>query len=158
MKDLALKTGKALRERGLKVATAESCTGGWIARELTSVAGSSSWFDCGFVSYSDTAKQRMLGVDAAALASHGAVSEPVVSQMAEGALHNSEADIAVAVCGLAGPDGALGGKPVGTMWFAWAVAGQPTVTCLSYFSGEREAVREQAVQQALDGIMAYLPR
>ena len=137
MKDLALKTGNALRERGIKVATAESCTGGWIARELTSVQGSSQWFDCGFVSYSDTAKQRMLGVDPDALAEFGAVSEPVASQMAEGALLNSEADIAVAVCGFAGPHDQSSDKPVGTMYFAWAVRDQPTVTCLSYFSGER---------------------
>jgi len=100
----------------------------------------------------------MLGVNTDDLQQHGAVSEPVVSQMAEGALRNSEADIAVAVCGFAGPSENPTDKPVGTMWFAWAVRGQPTVTCLSYFSGEREAVREQAVQQALDGIMAYLPR
>jgi len=158
MKDLALKTGTALRERGLRVATAESCTGGWIARELTSVPGSSAWFDCGFVSYSDTAKQRMLGVDAQTLAEHGAVSEPVAGMMARGALENSEADIAVAVCGFAGPHDDETQKPVGTMYFAWAVRGQPVVTCLSYFSGEREAVRQQAVQQALDGIMAYLPK
>ncbi|MCV6588125.1 MAG: CinA family protein [Marinobacterium sp.] len=163
MKDLAQKTADALQSRGLKISTAESCTGGWIARELTSIAGSSSWFDCGFVSYSDKAKQRMLGVDEQLLKAQGAVSEAVVSQMAIGALQNSEADLAVAVCGFAGPytpstAEQLTEKPVGTMYFAWAVRGQPVVTCLSYFSGEREEVRKQAVQQALDGIMAYMPK
>lgn len=157
MKNLALKVSEVLLARKAKVATAESCTGGWIARELTSVNGSSQWFDAGFVSYSDKSKKTMLGVSEESLKAFGAVSEKVVAQMAEGALERTDADLAVAVCGLAGPAD-QSDKPVGTMWFAWAVAGQPTVTCLSYFSGEREEVREQAVQQALDGIIAYLPK
>lgn len=157
MRNLALKVSEVLLARKAKVATAESCTGGWISRELTSVNGSSQWFDAGFVSYSDKSKQTMLGVSEENLKKFGAVSEKVVAQMAEGALERTDADLAVAVCGLAGPAD-QNDKPVGTMWFAWAVDGQPTVTCLSYFSGEREEVREQAVQQALDGIIAYLPK
>ncbi|MBV0932524.1 nicotinamide-nucleotide amidase [Marinobacterium weihaiense] len=158
MINLAQKVGEALSARGLKVATAESCTGGWVAQAVTSVAGSSEWFECGFVSYSNTAKQRMLGVEAEVLERSGAVSEPVVAQMAEGALRNSDADIAVAISGIAGPGGGSEDKPVGTVWLAWAIAGHPTVTCLSFFSGDRDAIRQQAVEQALEGVLAYLPR
>ena len=157
MKDLAQKVGQALLEKSMKMATAESCTGGWVAQAVTTVPGSSGWFDCGFVSYSNRAKQKMLGVDLEVLERSGAVSEPVVAQMAEGALHNSEADIAVAISGVAGPDGGSEDKPVGTVWLAWAIAGQPTVTCLSFFNGDRDAIRQQAVEQALEGILAYLP-
>ncbi|PSL11969.1 nicotinamide-nucleotide amidase [Marinobacterium halophilum] len=157
MKNLAQKVGEALLAKGMKLATAESCTGGWVAQAVTAVPGSSHWFDCGFVSYSNTAKQKMLGVDLAVLEQSGAVSEPVVAQMAEGALRNSEAGIAVAISGIAGPDSDVGRKPVGTVWFAWAIAGHPTVTCLSFFNGDRDEIRQQAVEQALEGVMAYLP-
>ncbi|MBA4502777.1 CinA family protein [Marinobacterium marinum] len=157
MKNLAQKVGETLAAKGMKLATAESCTGGWVAQAVTAVPGSSDWFDCGFVSYSNTAKQKMLGVDAEALNTSGAVSEPVVAQMAEGALRNSEADIAVAISGYAGPEGGSEDKPVGTVWLAWAITGHPTVTCLSFFTGDRDDIRLQAVEQALEGVMAYLP-
>ncbi len=158
MKNLAHKVGQVLLEKGLKMATAESCTGGWVAQAVTAVPGSSGWFDCGFVSYSNTAKQKMLGVDAEVLESSGAVSEKVVAQMAEGALRNSDANIAVAISGIAGPDGGTEDKPVGTVWLAWAIEGHPTVSCLSFFNGDRDDIRQQAVEQALEGIMAYLPQ
>ncbi|GAA0791663.1 CinA family protein [Marinobacterium sediminicola] len=157
MKNLAQKVGETLLAKGMKLAAAESCTGGWVSQAVTAVPGSSGWFDCGFVSYSNTAKHKMLGVDLAVLEKSGAVSEPVVAQMAEGALRNSDADIAVAISGLAGPGGGSEDKPVGTVWFAWAVEGHPTVTCLSFFNGGRDEIRQQAVEQALEGIMAYLP-
>jgi len=157
MKNLAQKVGETLLEKGMKLATAESCTGGWVAQAVTAVPGSSGWFDCGFVSYSNTAKQKMLGVEQKVLEQHGAVSEPVVAQMAEGALRNSEANIAVAISGIAGPDGGTEDRPVGTVWMAWAIEGHPTVTCLSFFNGDRDEVRQQAVEQALEGILAYLP-
>jgi nicotinamide-nucleotide amidase len=158
MKNLAQKVGETLMQRGLKLATAESCTGGWVSQAVTAVPGSSDWFDCGFVSYSNTAKQKMLGVDLSVLEKSGAVSEPVVAQMAEGALRNSDADIAVAISGLAGPGGGSEDKPVGTVWFAWAIEGHPTVTCLSFFNGDRDEIRLQAVEQALEGVLAYLPQ
>jgi nicotinamide-nucleotide amidase len=100
----------------------------------------------------------MLGVDLSVLEKSGAVSEPVVAQMAEGALRNSDADIAVAISGLAGPGGGSEDKPVGTVWFAWAIEGHPTVTCLSFFNGDRDEIRLQAVEQALEGVLAYLPQ
>ena len=99
----------------------------------------------------------MLGVDLEVLENSGAVSEPVVAQMAEGALRNSDANIAVAISGIAGPDGGSEDKPVGTVWLAWAIEGHPTVSCLSFFNGDRDDIRQQAVEQALEGIMAYLP-
>ncbi len=157
MKNLAQKVGETLLAKGMKLATAESCTGGWVAQAVTAVAGSSGWFDCGFVSYSNTAKQKMLGVDPAVLEAKGAVSEAVVAQMAEGALRNSDANIAVAISGIAGPGGGSEDKPVGTVWLAWAIDGHPTVTCLSFFNGDRDEIRQQAVEQALEGVMAYLP-
>ncbi len=157
MKNLAQKVGETLLAKGMKLATAESCTGGWVAQAVTAVAGSSCWFDCGFVSYSNTAKQKMLGVDPAVLEARGAVSEAVVAQMAEGALRNSDANIAVAISGIAGPGGGSEDKPVGTVWLAWAIDGHPTVTCLSFFNGDRDEIRQQAVEQALEGVMAYLP-
>ena len=157
MKNLAQKVGEALLAKRVKMATAESCTGGWVAQAVTAVPGSSGWFDCGFVSYSNTAKQKMLGVDPDVLEAKGAVSESVVAQMAEGALRNSDADIAVAISGIAGPGGGEEDKPVGTVWFAWAITEHPTVTCLSFFNGDRDEIRHQSVEQALEGVMAYLP-
>ncbi|GGC07927.1 hypothetical protein GCM10011352_37790 [Marinobacterium zhoushanense] len=157
MEALALRVGEALKERGLTAVTAESCTGGWVAQAITSVPGSSAWFVGGYVSYADAAKQRMLGVQAQTLARWGAVSEAVVVEMAEGALRNADADISVSISGIAGPEGGSEDKPVGTVWFAWAVKGRPTVSCLSFFHGDRESVRRQAVEQALEGLLAYLP-
>ena len=157
MKDLAAEVAQALTQRNARMATAESCTGGWVAQLLTQIPGSSNWFDSGYVTYSNAAKKRMLGVKEETLESKGAVSESVVVQMAEGALRNAEVDITVAISGVAGPDGGSDQKPVGTVWFAWAIRNQATVTCLSFFSGDRQSIREQAVEQALQGVLAYLP-
>ena len=127
------------------MATAESCTGGLIAGAITDVAGSSGWFDRGFVTYSNEAKIEMLGVQADTLAAHGAVSEATAAEMAAGALARSRADLAVAVTGVAGPDGGSAAKPVGTVCFAWARAGEPVATATRHFPGDREAVRAATV-------------
>src|SRR5210317_2063279 len=138
------------------VSTAESCTGGWIAKSLTDIPGSSAVFGYGVVSYSNGAKESILGVANATLETHGAVSREVVKEMAEGALRLSGADIAVAVSGISGPDGGSDDKPVGTVWFAWAVrdGSKPlTETSCEQFSGDRELVRELTVAHALQGIL-----
>jgi nicotinamide-nucleotide amidase len=139
----------ALRSRSLKLATAESCTGGLVAAACTTIAGSSDWFERGFVTYSNEAKTEMLGVDAALIAAHGAVSEPVARAMAEGALAHSRADLALSVTGIAGPGGAVPGKPVGTVWLASARRGAPTVAERVRFDGDRTAVRVATVELAL---------
>jgi nicotinamide-nucleotide amidase len=139
----------ALRSRGLKIATAESCTGGLIAAACTAVAGSSDWFERGFVTYSNEAKAELLGVPAALIQAHGAVSAEVARAMAEGALSRSHAGLVVAVTGIAGPGGATPGKPVGTVWLALARAGQPVQAELLTLAGDRAAVREQTVHRAL---------
>ena len=139
----------ALRARGLKLVTAESCTGGLIAAACTAVAGSSDWFERGFVTYSNDAKTESLGVDAALIAAHGAVSEAVARAMAAGALVHSRAQLAVAVTGIAGPGGATTGKPVGTVWLALAWRGGVLHSELLALGGDRAAVREQTVQHAL---------
>ena len=144
-----LKLGDALRARGAMLATAESCTGGLIAATCTSVAGSSDWFERGFVTYSNAAKIEMLGIDAALIAAHGAVSAEVARAMAEGALVHSRASLAVAVTGIAGPSGATPGKPVGTVWFALARRGGAAVAELLQLDGDRSAVREQTLAHAL---------
>ncbi|MDX5362922.1 MAG: CinA family protein [Pseudazoarcus pumilus] len=148
LETLASEVGAWLRKRGWMLTTAESCTGGWIATAVTEIAGSSEWFDRGFVTYSNSAKQDMLGVQANTLVEHGAVSEATVREMASGALAASRARVAVAVSGIAGPGGATPGKPVGTVCFAWAVAGRVISETL-HFSGDRRAVRLQTVQHAL---------
>jgi nicotinamide-nucleotide amidase len=144
--------GDALRRRGWRIATAESCTGGLVAAACTSVAGSSDWFERGFVSYSNAAKCELLGVDAALIARDGAVSESVASAMATGALQRAGVALAVAVTGIAGPAGATPGKPVGTVWLATARRGDgpPVVaTCRLQLDGDRGAVRDGSVRQAL---------
>lgn len=144
---------------GATVATAESCTGGWIAKSLTDVAGSSAAFGYGFVSYSNEAKSTLLAVDERSLESHGAVSEAVVRQMAMGALEKSGARLSVAVSGIAGPDGGTEEKPVGTVWLAWAIRTNdaPTiVTDRRQFSGDRETIRAQTVVLALQGLRETL--
>ena len=141
---------------GKAVATAESCTGGWIAKSITDIPGSSAAFGYGVVSYSNGAKESMLGVGNATLEAHGAVSEPVVEEMARGVLRLSGADLAVAVSGVAGPDGGTDDKPVGTVWFAWAVRdGSDALidTSCEHFSGDRELVRELTVAHALQGVL-----
>lgn len=145
-----------LRARGEFMSAAESCTGGLIAAACTSVAGSSDWFERGFVTYSNAAKTEMLGVPAALIAAHGAVSEPVVRAMAEGALVHSAAAWSVAVTGVAGPGGAVPGKPVGTVWLAVARRGEAPRMQLLQLGGDRNAIREQTVRQALQALLDAL--
>lgn len=154
--DLAARLGEALKQRKMLLATAESCTGGWIGQVITSVPGSSHWYDRGFITYTNTAKREMLGVKTDTLARFGAVSEQTVRAMAEGALANSQARIALAVSGIAGPGGGSEGKPVGQVCLAWAREGADTVSERQQFSGDREAVRRQAVVRALEGLLAQL--
>ncbi|ECY9796662.1 nicotinamide-nucleotide amidase [Salmonella enterica subsp. enterica serovar Enteritidis] len=144
---LSEQVGLALKARGATVTTAESCTGGWLAKAITDIAGSSAWFERGFVTYSNEAKAQMIGVREETLAQHGAVSEPVVVEMAIGALKAARADFAVAISGIAGPDGGSEEKPVGTVWFAF-VSGEG-ITRRECFSGDRESVRRQATTYAL---------
>jgi nicotinamide-nucleotide amidase len=145
-----------LLEAGLMLATAESCTGGWVAKVLTDIAGSSEWFDRGFVTYSNTAKQEMLGVREQTLSEQGAVSEAVVKEMVVGALASSGASLALSVSGIAGPGGGSLEKPVGTVWFAWQRTGGPVQAACHHFSGDRDSVRQQAVIVALNGVLALL--
>ena len=140
-----------LLAQGHMLATAESCTGGMIAAACTDLAGSSAWFERGFVTYSNEAKTELLGVPAALIAEHGAVSEPVVRAMAAGALRQSRAHIAVAVTGVAGPGGGSVGKPVGSVWLGWATAAG-VVTQLRHFEGDRQQVRQATVLRALQGL------
>lgn len=149
---LAEQLGHALVARGWLLATAESCTGGWVGQAVTMVPGSSKWFDRGFVTYTDDAKQAMLGVRAETLSRHGAVSEQTVLEMAKGALERSDARIAVAVSGVAGPDGGSADKPVGTVWIAWAVRGGKLRAQRFNFAGDRDSVRRQSVIRALEGL------
>jgi nicotinamide-nucleotide amidase len=145
---------EALRARGWRMTTAESCTGGLIAAACTAVAGSSDWFERGFITYSNEAKTEMLGVPASLIAAHGAVSEPVARVMATGALAHAHADLALAVTGIAGPGGAVPGKPVGTVWLAWAERSGHTGAELLQLGGDRAAVRAATVQRALDQALA----
>jgi len=152
---LASELGAALKARGWQVACAESCTGGWIAKTLTDLPGSSGWFGWGYVAYANEAKVRALGVEMELLEEHGAVSEPVVRALAEGVKRISGAELAVAVSGVAGPDGGSEEKPVGTVWFAWATRNKdkPEIDAERRFlKGDREQVRAQAVIISLQGI------
>ena len=144
-----------LLEKGLFLTTAESCTGGMIASACTDLAGSSAWFDRGFVTYSNAAKTQMLGVDAALIAQHGAVSEPVARAMAFGAIRHAFAQVSVAVTGVAGPTGGSAAKPVGTVWFGFSVAGMLTSEVMR-FDGDRAAVRAATVQHAIAGLIDRL--
>lgn len=153
---LVQQVADALSARGYLLVTAESCTGGGIAAALTDLAGSSQWFERGFVTYSNQAKQEMLGVTDAALTEHGAVSETVVTQMVAGALAHSAAQVAVAVSGIAGPGGGSAEKPVGTVCLAWQQSGGEPVVLTEYLSGDRAAVREQTVVLALQGVLSLL--
>ncbi|MDX9884099.1 nicotinamide-nucleotide amidohydrolase family protein [Thauera sp.] len=150
---LARRVGEALAARGWRLASAESCTGGWIAEAVTAISGSSAWFDRGFVTYSNAAKMDMLGVSELTLAEHGAVSEATVREMTAGALARSLADVAVAVSGIAGPTGGTAAKPVGMVCIGWAARAAPTRTQTLHFAGDRAAVRRQTVIRALDGIL-----
>ncbi len=153
---LAARVGRHLLRSRRQVATAESCTGGWIAKALTDIAGSSQWVLEGFVTYSNESKRRRLGVPQAVLDANGAVSEPVARSMAAGALQQSGAQITVAVTGIAGPGGAVPGKPVGTVWLAWAVRRGRKIQIaaeLKHFRGDRDTVRRKTVRAALVGIL-----
>jgi nicotinamide-nucleotide amidase len=150
---MAVQLGMRLAETALRLTAAESCTGGWLAKAVTDVAGSSAWFDRGFVTYSNQAKQDMLDVPGTLLIHYGAVSEACVLVMAEGALEHSLADISVAISGIAGPGGATVDKPVGTVWLAWARRGEKAVAQRFLFAGDREAVRAQAVVAGLEGLL-----
>ena len=149
---LAREVGAELHAAGRRLVTAESCTGGWIAKLCTDIPGSSNWFDCGFVCYSNAAKARDLGVPEKLIETEGAVSDAVVRAMAEGALERTRANVSIAVSGIAGPGGAVAGKPVGTVWFALARRHEDRLECqghLIQFDGDRDAVRRQAVQYGL---------
>lgn len=146
---------QALLMRRWQLASAESCTGGLIAAACTDIAGSSAWFERGFVTYANAAKTQMLGVAPALLAAHGAVSEPVVRAMAQGAAQQAGVAVAVATTGIAGPGGGSPQKPVGTVWLGWSIAGQVNSQCL-HLAGDRAAVRQQAVAAALRGLVNRL--
>jgi nicotinamide-nucleotide amidase len=156
LESLAAKLGEVLLSRGWQLAAAESCTGGWAAQAITAISGSSAWFDRGFVTYSNEAKREMLGVRAETLAQFGAVSEETVREMAEGAMAHSRAQTAIAISGIAGPSGGSPGKPVGTVWFAWAVTGRPTEAAKMHFAGDRREVRAQAVAYVFSGMQKRL--
>ena len=144
-----------LQSREMRLVTAESCTGGGIATALTDVAGSSNWFECGFVTYSNEAKTRYLDVSPMTLEQFGAVSEETVRAMVAGAVNNSLGDLAVAVSGIAGPAGGSDDKPVGTVWFAWGDAQHQIVECMQ-FDGDRASVRSQAVTAGIQGLCRWL--
>jgi len=149
LRQLSQEIGQHLQRLRATVTAAESCTGGWIAKVITDIAGSSQWFERGFVTYSNEAKQELVGVTSASLESFGAVSEQVVKEMATGALKQARAQYAVAVSGIAGPDGGTAEKPVGTVWFGFAADGANPLAQRKIFSGDREAVRRQATAYAL---------
>jgi len=153
---LAARVGERLKQQGRMLATAESCTGGWVAQAVTSVSGSSDWFDRGFVTYSNDAKRDMLGVSAETLAARGAVSEETAREMAAGALGRSRASAALAITGVAGPTGGTPDKPVGMVCFAWALRGGMIESETRRFEGDREAVRRQSVQHSLQGLLERL--
>jgi nicotinamide-nucleotide amidase len=153
---LAQQLGDLLKEKGLLLVTAESCTGGWIGQMVTAVPGSSAWYDRGFITYSNLAKQQMLSVQSETLAQHGAVSEQTVREMAQGAIKMSQAQVSVAVTGIAGPAGGSEEKPVGTVCFAWVLKNQ-FVFCKTYlFNGDRAAIRRQSVEMGLQNTLELL--
>ncbi len=154
--DLAVRAGRALEQRGWLLTTAESCTGGWVAEAITMVPGSSAWFDRGFVTYTNASKREMLGVREETLDRHGAVSEAVVAEMVAGALKASQAQVAIAVSGVAGPGGGTPQKPVGTVCLAWRVKDAPPRCETRQFPGDREAVRRQSVAHALEVLIEDL--
>lgn len=153
---LATRLGRALKRRDLMIATAESCTGGWIGQAITMVPGSSEWFERGFVTYTYISKREMLGVSPRTLARHGAVSEQVVKEMASGALARSHAQVAIAISGVAGPSGGTPDKPVGTVCVAWAVKRGPLAVETRRFRGDRDAVRRRSVAHALRGALKII--
>ncbi|MBC3907539.1 MULTISPECIES: CinA family protein [Undibacterium] len=153
--ELATQVGEELKSKKLILSIAESCTGGGVSHAITEIAGSSEWFDCGFVTYSNSSKTELLDIPAALIAQHGAVSEEIAAAMAQGALANSEAHLSLSTTGIAGPTGAVPGKPVGTICFGWVVGGV-THTERLVFAGDRKAVREQTVAHALTKLLRYI--
>ena len=156
--ELARTLGRLAKRRGVDIATAESCTGGGVATAITRISGSAKYFDRAFVTYTNLAKKQMLGVAQRTLENNGAVSEPVAREMARGALRHSAADVSVAITGIAGPTGGSRSKPVGTVWFAWAVRGGDVQTRCFRFKGDRVAVRLQSVAVAIQGLIDLLRR
>ena len=156
LQDLAIKVGSALSQQGLMLASAESCTGGWLGQTITSIAGSSAWYERGFITYTDISKREMLGVSSTTLEQYGAVSEETAYEMAEGAIARSHAQVVVSVTGIAGPGGGTAKKPVGTICFAWIMKDGLARTETRYFSGSREEIRQQAVAEALQGVIDLL--
>ena len=156
LESLSMRVGEALKLRGLMIATAESCTGGWIGEVLTAIAGSSAYVERGFITYSNESKQEMLGVPEAVIQQHGAVSEETVRAMAAGAVAHSRAQVSVSVSGVAGPGGGSAHNPVGTVCFGWAVKGGEPQSARKHFDGDRESVRRQSVVFALQGALARI--
>ena len=154
--ELAVDVGQALKAKDWMLVTAESCTGGWVGEAVTMVPGSSEWFEGGFITYTNVAKQEMLGVKNLTLEAHGAVSEATVREMVAGALANSHGHVAVAVSGVAGPTGGTRAKPVGTVCFSWGLRGHEPTAVSRHFAGDREAVRRQSVIEALEGVLAMV--
>ena len=153
---LAALVGGALKAHGLKLATAESCTGGGVAHALTEIAGSSAWFERGFITYSNESKRELLDVQQETLLQHGAVSEAVVREMVTGALRHSHAQVALAVSGIAGPGGGTAEKPIGTVWFAWGIKNQVCVAQLHHLHGDRAEIRAHSVRIGLQGVLDLL--
>ncbi len=156
MDDLAAQVGSVLKANGLMLVTAESCTGGGVAQAITEVAGSSFWFERGFITYSNVSKQQMLGVRESTLEQHGAVSEMTALEMVAGALWHSSAQIALAVSGIAGPGGGTEEKPVGTVWFAWGLKSGEVIASRHHIPGSRAEVRASAVRIALQGVLEMM--
>ena len=154
--NLAARVGRALKNRELMVATAESCTGGWIGQAITMVPGSSEWFERGFITYTYISKREMLGVSGRSLARYGAVSEQVVREMVRGALARSHAQVAVSISGVAGPSGGTPDKPVGTVCLGWALKGGALLVETRRFRGDRDEVRRRSVAYALRGILKII--
>ena len=157
LNELSLQVGHALKQKGWMLATAESVTGGGISQLITDIAGSSEWFDCGFATYSNSSKTQFLDVPEALIAQLGAVSEEVAAEMAKGALINTDADVTLSTTGIAGPTGAVPGKPVGTVCFGWA-HGKVVHTERLVFVGDRHSVREQTIVHALKGLLKFIDR
>ena len=154
--ELSSRLGAALKGKGMMLATAESCTGGGIAEAITRISGSLAWFDCAFVTYSYEAKSSMLGVHRDTLVDFGAVSQETAREMVDGAISRSRAQVAVAVTGIAGPDGGMPDKPVGTVWFAWKFPKKPIISEVCHFKGDRTEVRHQTVVHALSKLLHNL--
>jgi nicotinamide-nucleotide amidase len=156
LRRLAEQLGECLIARKMKLAVAESCTGGWLAKVITDLPGSSDWFNGSLVTYSNEAKQRILGVQKATLDEFGAVSGETVLEMSDGILSHMEADVALSISGIAGPGGGSGDKPVGLVWFSWGRPDKPVLAEFHHFEGDREAVRRQAVEKALQLLLNML--